>query len=847
VRFSDAVGFKVPPFKNWCRALLCTLVCSTFIFSDLVLGEEMRPESPPAIFHELEKFRQMGSVLYIAAHPDDENTELLAYLARGRHYRTAYLSLTRGDGGQNVLGPDLGEKMGVARTQELLAARQIDSAQQFFSRAVDFGFSKSYSETLKIWNKQEVLSDIVRVIREFRPDVLITRFSPSPGGTHGHHTASAVLAMEAFKLAGDAKAFPEQGLPPWQPKRIFWNVSRFQLDKATDKNSLKIDIGGKDSVSAESFKDIAQRSRAMHKTQGFDTFRFPGSDNALRIESFELLDGAPATKDILDGIDTTWSRVSGGEEIGKSVDQIIAKFDLKNVSASVPALLTLREQLALLNKADPIVKEKRAELDNILQACLGLKVETTIASFHVVPGEAMTLHHSVVMHSTIPATIPVRWLAVRYPLIKKAVNKGIILHANESVVWDSTETLPINTPLTQPWWLRAEGTPGMFAVADPGLIGTAENAPTFPIENVFEVAGQRLVIADEPVSITTNLAGKKIRRRLEVIPPVWLHFIPEVALLAPGASRAIEVEITASRADSKGILRLEIPSNWKVSPLQHAFNLTKVGQHKQFKFTITAPSELATAKIFAYADINGVSYCNQRQEIDYSHIPPQLLQPPATLKVVTLELAKRGHTIGYIPGAGDSLVDSLHEMGYTLRMLGDANLTVDQLHGLDAVIVGVRALNVRKNMDTALPILFDYIKNGGTVIMQYNRVDNITASKIAPYDLHLSADRVTDEKAPITFLAPQNPLLNRPNKITSADFDNWVQERGLYFPDKWDEHFTPILACNDEGEKPHEGALLIAKYGKGYFIYTGLSFFRQLPAGVPGAYRVLANMISIDK
>ena len=286
----------------------------------------MKLDSPSAILHELESFRQMGSVLYIAAHPDDENTELLAYLARGRDYRTAYLSLTRGDGGQNVLGPEFGEKLGVARTQELLAARQIDGAQQFFSRAIDFGFSKSSSETLSIWNKQEVLSDIVRVIREFRPDVLITRFSPIPGGTHGHHTASATLAMEAFKLAGDPKAFPEQGLAPWQPKRIFWNVGRFQLDKVSGA-PLKIDAGGKDPVSGRGLHRHCSKSRSMHKTQGFDKFQFPGAHGGERLESFVLLDGAPADKDILEGVDTTWNRVAGGEEIGKAADELIAHFN----------------------------------------------------------------------------------------------------------------------------------------------------------------------------------------------------------------------------------------------------------------------------------------------------------------------------------------------------------------------------------------------------------------------------------------------------------------------------------------------------------------------------------------
>ena len=824
----------------------------------------MKLDSPSAILHELESFRQMGSVLYIAAHPDDENTELLAYLARGRDFRTAYLSLTRGDGGQNVLGPDLREKLGVARTQELLAARQIDGAQQFFSRAVDFGFSKSYQETLNIWNKQEVLSDIVRVIREFHPDVVITRFSPSPGGTHGHHTASAVLAMEAFKLAGNAKAFPEQGLAPWQPKRIFWNISTFQSDKAVGVDALKIDVGGKDPVSGETFFDIAGKSRSMHKTQGFDTFRMPGSNGTARIQSFQLLDGAPATNDILDGVDTTWNRVPGGGEIGKSADEIIAHFDPKDVAASVPALLKLRSQLAALVKhdgkesgsgservhapgLDPVLKEKQAELDRILQACLGLKVETTISHSDVVPGETMKLHHTATVHAQLPADIPVRLIAVRYPSIKKEVKKEIALHNNEPKSWDAIETLPINTPLTQPYWLRAEGTPGTFHVDDPNLIGTAENSPSFPVEDVFEVADQTLIIPDQPVQVTTNAQGAEVRRRLDVIPPVSLSFKSEVALLAPGTTHSVEVEISASRDHASGNLQLQAPADWKVAPPKRPFQLAKSGQHLQLKFTITAPSKSETANIIASADMNGVRYCNQREEINYPHIPPQLLQAPAVLRAMSVELATRGHTIGYLPGAGDSLPENMQEMGYDVKILDEAKLTPEQLRSLDAVVIGVRAFNVRDKIAAAMPALFDYIKDGGTVIAQYNRPDKLKVEKIAPYELHISPDRITNEKAAVTFLAPDNPVLNSPNKITSADFDGWVQERGLYFPNKWDEHFTPILAFSDPGEAPLKGALLVAKYGKGYYIYTGLVFFRQLPAGVPGAYRLFANLISIGK
>lgn len=830
-------------------AIVLALFCAASVFSNSVFGVEMKsdsthavkPDSSLAIMHDLGSFRQLGSALYIAAHPDDENTELLAYLARGRMYRTAYLSLTRGDGGQNVLGPEFGEKLGVSRTQELLAARRIDGAHQYFSRAIDFGFSKDYKETLNNWNRQEVLSDIVRVIRQFHPDVLITRFAPTPGGTHGHHTASTVLAVEAFKLAGDAKAFPEQGLAPWQPKRIFWNVSKWQKDKFNGKDVTKMVTAGKDSVSGEPFMELAEISRGMHKTQGFDLFRLANA-NEPREELFQLLDGPPPTNDIFDGIDTTWNRVSGGEAIGKAADEIIAQFKPDDAAASVPALLKLRTELSALSVNDSVVTEKRAQLDRILQACLGLKVETTLTNFGVVPGESINLHHSATLH----ANVPVRWISVRYPSLQKVETKELSLKTTGPTAWDSAEVLPKTARLSQPYWLRVEGTPGMVQVDDPNLIGTPENASSFPIENVFEVDGQKLVIADEPVQLT-EVAGVKIRRRLDVISPVWLRFISDVALLSPGGSHDVEVEVTAARANSKGTIHLEAPMNWKISPAKQSFHLVKAGEHAAFKFKVTAPAHGGTAKLIATAEMNGQRYQNKREEITYPHIPPQLLQPVASMKAVSFELATRGHIVGYLPGAGDSLALNMQEMGYTVKVLDDAHLTAEHLHGLDAVIVGVRAFNVRQHLEKELQTLFSYVEDGGTVIAQYNLSDKLKAAKIAPYDLHLSRDRVTDEKATITFLEPESPVLNSPNRITQADFENWVQERGLYFPDKWDDHFKAILACNDPGEKPTNGALLVAKYGKGNFVYTGLSFFRQLPAGVPGAYRLLANLIALDK
>jgi LmbE family N-acetylglucosaminyl deacetylase len=799
------------------------------------------PASPAAIAQELRSFREMGSVLYVAAHPDDENTQLIAYLARGRDYRTAYLSLTRGDGGQNVLGPEFGEKLGVARTQELLAARRLDGGRQFFSRAMDFGFSKDYRETLRIWDREQVVADIVRVIRTFRPDVVVTRFSPVPSSTHGHHTASAVLAIEAFKLAGDPTAFPDQldKLAPWQPKRILCNG---RIGGGTNSPTVQMAISGNDPVLGISFGELAGRSRAMHKTQGFGNFG-GGRGGGARSETFQLLGGDPPSNDIMDGIDTTWGRIPGGADIGQMADDVIAKFNSSDPPASVPALLALRAKLAALATTDPLVVEKRALLDRILQDCVGIEVATSIPAAEVVPGEKLKLHHTALVHSTVP----VKWLGVRYPTINRKVTKSIELTANQPSSRDSVQTLPRNTPLTQPYWLREEPTPGMFKVDDASLIGTPENPPIFPVEQIFEIGGQELIVPDQPFEAASDSQETQIPRHLDVIPPASLRFASEVALFSPGGSHSVEVEVTANRSDLSGTLRLETPAGWTSAPEKQSFHLGAVGDRRSFKFDITAPAQLGTAKILASAEIGGVRYSNQRIVIHYQHIPFELLQPPASVKAVCLDLAIRGRKIGYLPGAGDSVGDDLAQMGYDVTTLTDTDLTPDGLRGLDAVVVGVRAYNVRTNLASHLPALFDYVNAGGTVVAQYNRPDNNRSFQIAPYDLQLSQDRVTDETAPVTFLAPDHPVLNTPNKITSADFDGWIQERGIYFPSAWDSHFTPILAYSDPGEEPLKGSLLVAPYGKGYFVYTGIVFFRQLPAGVPGAYRLFANLVSLGK
>jgi len=821
-------------------------LCAVVIFAMAIIipgagaAETDEPVSGAAILQELRAFREMGSVLYIAAHPDDENTQLITYLARGRNYRTAYLSLTRGDGGQNLLGPQLGEELGVARTQELLAARRLDGGQQFFTRAIDFGFSKDYRETLNIWDKQQVLADIVRVIRRFRPDVMITRFSTEPGNTHGHHTASAVLALEAFKLAGDTNAFPDQlqEFSAWQPKRIFQNTGGFSRG-ATNVPAIRMDVSGNDPVTGESFGQIAARSRAMHKTQGFGNFSGGGRGGA-QMESFQLLAGETATEDILDGVDTTWARVPNGAVIGTLADEVITNFNSQDLSANVPALLKIKAQLSGL-PADRVVSEKRRQLDHVLQECLGISVQTTVAQAEAVPGEEMKLHST----ASVSSSVPVSWVTTRYPVTKSALNNTLLLGTNQLAARDSIQILPTNTLLSQPYWLREDGTPGMFRVDDASLIGLPENPPAFPIEQVFEVGGQTLVIPDEPVQITTNALG---HRRLDVIAPVSLKFVSGVKLFTPGAKKTVEVEITAARNDANGTLQLEAPAGWEIKPALQSFHLAKSGARARFTFTVTAPKTPGSTPIIASAEIDGIRFRNERIEIHYAHIPLQLLQPPARLKAVSLDMVTRGKRVGYIPGAGDDVAECLSEMGYAVTTLSGADLTTNRLADFDAVVVGIRAFNTRTDLVEHLPALFAFVDAGGNVIEQYNRPGNdLKTEQFTPYNLKISSDRVTDENAAMTFLAPDHPVLNTPNKITEKDFEGWVQERGIYFPNQWDEHFTPILACNDAGEAPKQGALLVAKYGRGYFVYTSLVFFRQLPEGVPGAYRLFANLVSLGK
>lgn len=811
------------------------------------------PAPGAAILQDLRRFGTMATVLHVAAHPDDENTALITYFARGRGYRTAYLSVTRGDGGQNESGPEFGEKLGVARTQELLAARRLDGGRQFFTRAIDFGYSKSPGETLAFWDHPQVLGDVVRVIRQFRPDVIITRFPIPPGsGGHGHHTASAMLAVEAFKLAADPQAYPEQiaaGLTPWQAKRIGWNAwGGNRGPSGLDGPIIPFDIGGTDPVTGEPFGSIANESRGMHKTQTLGRFSGQAGNAGPNLQNFLLLAGDPPAADLMDGIDTTWARVPGGADIGRLAAEAIAGFQIDNPAASLPALLAIHARLARL-PADLIVDEKRRDLDQLIQACLGLTIETTLPQAEVVAGEKLPLRHTVTLAT---GATPVRWTALRYPAAGSSLTVDTALTAGQPAARDTVQTLPAGTPPSQPYWLREDGTPGMFRVDDPALIGQPENPPAFPVEFVFAIGGQSIVLTDEPVQIVAGAPAAQARRRLAVIPPVSLGFAHEVELFAPGATKTVAVTVTAARAGATGSLQLSAPAGWLVTPATQSFALARGGDRAEVAFTVTAPARPDSATLAAVATLGGAAVRTERFLLNYEHLPVQLLQRPARLRAVSLDVQTRGRRIGYLPGAGDSVAESIAQLGYQVTMLTGADLNPAKLAGLDAVVLGVRASNERDDLAANLPGLFAWVEAGGTAIAQYNRPNPLKSSQLGPYALSIAGNaaalRVTDENAPVTFLAPDHPVLTTPNRIGPADFTGWVQERGTYFPSSWDENrYTPILAMNDPGEAPLKSSLLVAPHGRGWFVYTGLVFFRQLPAGHPGAHRLFANLLSLGR
>ncbi|MFY0690159.1 MAG: PIG-L family deacetylase [Cyclobacteriaceae bacterium] len=823
-----------------------------FVFSFILLLAVLAVSAQkPKSYHKgeieqmLKKLNVLGTVLYVAAHPDDENTSLIGYYANEELYRTAYLSATRGDGGQNLIGPEIREGLGIIRTQELLAARRIDRGQQFFSRANDFGYSKHPDETLTIWDKEKVLADFVRVIRTFRPDVMITRFSQEPGVTHGHHTTSAIIAMEAFKLAGDPNAFPDQvkALGVWQPKKIFWNPGRWSIMRSGGQfdptGKLQVDVGAYNELLGESYNETSARSRSMHKSQGFGRTGTRGQE----IDYLVQWAGDTSINDIFDGLDNTWSRVDGAETVAKFMQLSLEYYQKGEADKALGMLLEGRKEL--LGIADGFWKEvKLKEMNEAIRAITGMYLEVVSDDYLYTNGDSITLKLEAVARQYGGVTLK----ALELDQWNETIEIEQVLELNQKVVADYVLPLPKNLKYTNPYWLNDKATIGMYDVEDPSNIGKPENDPLLSARFLVEFEGQ-LIEYTVPVSYKrSDPVDGEVYRPLEYAPPAMVNLSTDLLLFADNAPQTLSAKVIAGKLNVKGALKLVAPADWKVSPESADVALSQKLEEQIVEFSVTPPRQASEAMLTAQLTLaNGSKINVGRVSITYDHIPVQTTFPKATTKLIKLDARKQGELVGYIMGAGDDVPGSLINMGYQVEMLQKDDVLTENLAQYDAIVLGVRAFNTLDWLAYKNKELFEYVENGGTMIVQYNTSHRLVTSEIAPFSLQLSRDRVTVEQAPVSILQSNHPVMSFPNKITEKDFENWVQERGLYFPNQWSDNFVPILSSNDPGESAKEGGLLVAPYGKGYYIYSGYSWFRELPAGVPGAYRIFANMISIGK
>lgn len=815
-----------------------------------VLAQVPKKSTSSDIYHSLQKLNFLGSALYIAAHPDDENTRLISYLSNEVKARTGYLSITRGDGGQNLIGKELRELLGVLRTQELLAARSVDGGKQFFTRANDFGYSKHPSETLEIWDKEAVLGDVVWVLRNFKPDVIVNRFDHrTPGSTHGHHTSSAMLSVEAFDLVNDINAYPEQldKVSVWQPKRLFFNTSWWfygspeNFEKADKSKLMNLDVGVYYPMKGLSNNEIASIASSQHLSQGFGRLSSRGSQD----EYIELLYGdMPKDKsDIFEGINTSWSRVKGGDAIGNILVAVEENFDFVNPSKHLPELLEAHK--LLVNIEDEHWKRiKLNELQELILEVCGLYLEASSAVANAVPGSSVKINIEALNRSNITISFnSVSLASESYPQDKLRLDNN----EKKSLVLDLK--IPEDQPYTSPYWLAEKGSLGMYKVNQPELIGSPETTRPFHAEFELEFNGYTMKISKPVIHRYSRPDKGELYVPFEIIPEATARFNDKVWIFADDSPRKIPVTITAHKSGLKGKVQLGHNKSWVVDKEFIEFEIANKGDEKTLIFTLTPPAQEDLCFITPIVHIEDKELDKELVEIDYDHIPTQTVLIPSEAKVVRLDIQKVGEHIGYIMGAGDDVPESLEQIGYTIHLIDPKEIESGSLDKYDAVVTGIRAYNVIEELKFKQRYLLEYVENGGNLVIQYNTAGRRdTAFKdLAPYPLEISRDRITNEDSEVKILARDHSAVNFPNTITDEDFEGWVQERGLYFPGEWDPKFTPILQMNDKGESPTNGALLVAPYGEGNYIYTGISFFRELPAGVPGAYKLFANILSMGK
>lgn len=813
------------------------------------------PSKPTSgqIYKSLERLNFLGTVLYNAAHPDDENTNLITYLSNEVNAETYYLSLTRGDGGQNMIGPEIFSLLGVLRTQELLAARRIDNGKQLFSRANDFGFSKNAEETLTIWDEKALQQDIIWLIRKIRPDVIINRFDHNnSGSTHGHHTAASVLMNSVFDKSNDPTVYPDQlkYVKPWQARRLYFNTSWWfygseeAFEKADKSKLTTLNIGTFYPQLGYSNQEIAAMSRSMHKCQGFGSAGSRGEQK----EYLNLLKGdMPVIKDdLFHGINTTWTRVEGGAPIKKIMDNVLRTFNYSQPQNSVKDLIQARKLISAL-KDEFWRTKKLAEIDKIISDCMGLFVEGIAQNNFAVRSQKIEVNAEVISRNL--GGVTVNQIEI-LPYNTKTEANGKILGKNERFTTKLSFNVAENEPYTTAYWLKKQGTLGMLQVDDQTLVGLPETPRNLKVKFSLTVMGEKIDIIKDLVYKFTDRGRGEVYQPFEIVPEASVAIKEKVLVFADEKPKKLSVEVKSFSDKLQGELRLDLPAGWKSEPESFDLNYNRSEYAETYEFMVIPPANSQEVKISALLKSGGKSYREELVSIDYEHIPLQRVLMQSEASLIKLDIKKSGNEIAYLMGTGDEVPQSLRQIGYNVTEINVDDITRDRLKSFDALIFGVRAYNKYVELKNKQNIIFDFVRNGGNFIVQYNvngRDLKVNQNEFLPYPLELSRERVTVEQAPIKVLAPNHAVLNTPNKITAKDFDGWVQERGLYFPSKWDKSYSAILSCNDPGEPARDGGLLIAPYGKGNVVYTGYAFFRQLPEGVSGAYKLFTNMISLPK
>ncbi len=821
------------------------------LFTVFCPAQQVRPSKSSEIYRDLKTLKNIPKVLYLAAHPDDENTGLLSWLINDKNVETGYLSLTRGDGGQNLLGTEQGAALGLIRTHELLEARKLDGAQQFFTRAIDFGFSKNTTDTFKQWDENIITADVVWVIRKFRPDVIICRFPPTAAAGHGQHAASAVLAEKAFKLAGDKTAFPDQlkYVNVWQPKRLLWNTFRFGSVNTTAENQMKITVGQYDAQLGLGYGELAGLSRSLHKSQGAGTQSVAG----IKTEYFSHVEGEPARSTLFDDVAKTWT-AKGNTDIDQALDKIISAFNFNQPDLSLPALLVLRKKVMALKDSD-LKKDKIKSLDHIILSCAGFMGEVVTNQAETVAGDQYNFKLNLISRAENPVILEnVKWLNQSENVNRKLSKDSLITIQHDIQI-------PADAALTEPYWLvKPAKDASTFSVANDTLIGLPEAES--PLGVLLD-----LKIGLEKLQVKLPLSFKKLDpvrgdvvEALRIVPAVELKFNQPLYLVKENEdlNLSLNFKVNSDKQFSNGKVNL-------------MFNGERLGggdlqsiNGKDFTIDYIIPKAKLASKqsnrlqVDANYVVDGMTYNKKQVLIQYPHLPSLQYFTPATVTVMKGDIQSKVKKVAYIEGAGDFIPEFLRIAGIQVDVLKDAdfygnpdgngeNSSQNKLSEYDAIILGVRANNTEKKLGRWMPFLWSYVKAGGNLVVQYNTNQDTTVDQLGIYSFSIANKRVTEENAAVKFLNPNHKLLNFPNKITAEDFNGWVQERGAYFPDKWDAAYEPLFEMHDTGEEPLQGSTLYAKYGKGNFIYTPLAFFRQLPAGNVGAARLFLNFLSAQK